>query len=347
MSKRCSTRSENVSKGGGGRPGEGGPGDGSGNGGSVQQMQESSGEQDQEYKGSIWEQISDFFGKVGEGFINNLNDGFLIGADGIPYMDKTSPYWDDLSNAMIGGLMGTPSGGSGINSLKSLVSSLKDGIIVGQELLSLIKKWNVNDIKGLIGVIDGAISGLGKVEKVKGKWTSPLKDSLYKKVGRFKSSWGGAPISANGLTNGKVLIITGSRDYMNKEKIRSVLEGMIKSGSTPSYVVHGGARGADNLVEQVCKDLKIPTKVYAISDAQWTSIGKVAGHERNSQMLWDTVKDVGKDRMTSVSFFDGIVTPGTADMTKKLILAGVDGVTVGVTPTQFTKWTNTWVDTIK
>ena len=50
----------------------------------------------------------------------------------------------------------------------------------------------------------------------------------------------------------------------------------------PSVVIHGGARGADQLAGAWAKERQVSYKTYP---AQWDRYGKSAGFRRNEQML--------------------------------------------------------------
>jgi len=142
---------------------------------------------------------------------------------------------------------------------------------------------------------------------------------------------------------GAVMMVTGSRGFdsdANYAKVLDLLENWVgyhQIGGI-AYVVHGGAKGADSLVERACKQLGIPTKIYAVSSDQWS--GNInAGKERNSSMLWDNY-----NRITSATaFFNGEITPGTGDTVKKLILSGKGGNIVGVSSPKVEKWAGQWV----
>jgi len=287
---------------------------------------------------SIWGKIGSFFTDISEGFIQSLDDMFTLDSRGLPVLK--GEVIDEMSNAILGGLLGTPSGGSGIKALKLLVSELRSGKTI-DDLGILFKKWGAVNKGSLIQRIEGVIDDLTKLDRVKGSWKNPRQDRFYKPRGRFSWELGGAVVSD--MSKGNILIATGSRGYSDYNTIYKSLKSLVDSGQRPRYIVHGGAAGADSLVELAAKSLGIPTKVYSITAGQWQTLGKVAGLERNSQMLWDSVLSVGIKNVKSISFFDGKISPGTADMTEKLILSGVDGVVKGLTPKQYVEWTNTWV----
>lgn len=73
------------------------------------------------------------------------------------------------------------------------------------------------------------------------------------------------------------VLVTGSRDWTNQGMIEDAIV-----ASEATIVVHGGARGADRLAGQVCKDLDLEERIYP---AHWDRYGKPAGTNRNLQML--------------------------------------------------------------
>lgn len=76
------------------------------------------------------------------------------------------------------------------------------------------------------------------------------------------------------------VVTTGSREWTSRSIIRAViLEAHSDMGIT--IVIHGGARGADRLVGEVCLDLSIPVRAWA---ADW-KVGKSAGIQRNIRMI--------------------------------------------------------------
>lgn len=77
-------------------------------------------------------------------------------------------------------------------------------------------------------------------------------------------------------------------------------------------VVHGGARGADQIAGYLCKELDIPVKEYP---ADWKKHGRKAGPIRNQQMLNEEAID------EVWAFWLG--SPGTRDMIDRAFKAGI------------------------
>lgn len=104
------------------------------------------------------------------------------------------------------------------------------------------------------------------------------------------------------------VIVTGSREWTNKHEMRRVLGGL-PLGST---VVHGGARGADSIADEVARELGLEVEVFP---ADWEQYGKRAGHIRNQQMV-----DAGADYCLA---FPLPGSRGTYDMMERAERAGI------------------------
>lgn len=76
------------------------------------------------------------------------------------------------------------------------------------------------------------------------------------------------------------VLVCGDRNWKDKELIRSMIRDKM-----PDLVITGGARGADTLAYECCKeDGFTVTKI----DADWNKHGKAAGPIRNRKMLDQT-----------------------------------------------------------
>lgn len=106
-------------------------------------------------------------------------------------------------------------------------------------------------------------------------------------------------------------IVTGGRSYSNKKVVRAGIQ-----ASQATFILEGGATGADTLARQVCDELGIPhITVWAL----WKRFNKAAGHKRNKLML-DIAMALNED--TPIV---GIVFPGgtgTANMRGLIEQAG-------------------------
>jgi hypothetical protein len=74
-----------------------------------------------------------------------------------------------------------------------------------------------------------------------------------------------------------IVIITGGRDYSNKDKIYATLDHF-----KPTMIIVGCAQGADYITIGYALEKEIPYKVYI---ADWNKYGKGAGPKRNREML--------------------------------------------------------------
>jgi SLOG family YspA-like protein len=81
------------------------------------------------------------------------------------------------------------------------------------------------------------------------------------------------------------ILITGSRNWTDREAIRVAIVGVGRESSVlpqDVVVVHGGARGADLLAADVAQALGCQFEVH---HADWERYGKRAGIVRNSEMV--------------------------------------------------------------
>ncbi len=106
------------------------------------------------------------------------------------------------------------------------------------------------------------------------------------------------------------VLITGSRNYQAPEPIRRELEKLPPG----TVVIHGGARGADELAGTIAAELGL--EVIACP-ADWKKHGKAAGPIRNQQMLVDHKPDF-------VIAFPLGESRGTHDMIRRAKAAGVE-----------------------
>ena len=76
------------------------------------------------------------------------------------------------------------------------------------------------------------------------------------------------------------IVITGSRDWTDREVIESVLWWL-----WPKRVAHGGCRGADEIANDVVMELLLPEVTIITYEADWEEHGRGAGPIRNREML--------------------------------------------------------------
>lgn len=87
----------------------------------------------------------------------------------------------------------------------------------------------------------------------------------------------------------KRILITGSRDWPNEPAIAAaILQSWLDWGKPPLTVIHGGARGADEIAGSVInKQLATAPDLFKVEvhPALWDIHGKAAGHIRNAEMV--------------------------------------------------------------
>lgn len=106
------------------------------------------------------------------------------------------------------------------------------------------------------------------------------------------------------------LLVCGSRDYTDRERVWSVLD-RVNAKRPLGVVIHGAARGADTLAGEWAEEREVEVWRFP---AKWGEEGRAAGHLRNQRML-----DVGQPQGV-VAFPGGA---GTEDMVKRAKAAGV------------------------
>lgn len=111
----------------------------------------------------------------------------------------------------------------------------------------------------------------------------------------------------------KRVIVCGGRDFSDSVLMDSVLSQHV---GHDDILVHGGARGADNMAGEWARAKGIIVHVYP---ADWQQHGRSAGPIRNQQMLTQSRPDL------VVSFPGG---RGTADMVARAHRAGVPVIEV-------------------
>lgn len=112
------------------------------------------------------------------------------------------------------------------------------------------------------------------------------------------------------------VLVCGGRNYVDYIHLRAVLDAL-HAAKPITEVIHGGARGADDLANHWARTRGIARKVFP---AAWGEHGKAAGMIRNRAMLTD-----GKPDMV-VAFPGG---KGTANMMALARKAGLGVMTVG------------------
>lgn len=117
------------------------------------------------------------------------------------------------------------------------------------------------------------------------------------------------------------ILVTGSREWTD----RTAIERELKRFPAGTILVHGGARGADSIADEIGRKLGFVVRPYPVPDEEWTRLGKKAGVLRNSRMLHEEHPD--KD---GIPINGGLAfTPdlersrGTRDMVRKARSVGI------------------------
>lgn len=85
------------------------------------------------------------------------------------------------------------------------------------------------------------------------------------------------------------VVVTGGRDYTNKEVIYTSLNN-IHSQKPITTLIEGAARGVDTICKEWANENNIPVEEYK---ADWKKNGKSAGFIRNKEMLEKSNPDFG------------------------------------------------------
>jgi len=79
------------------------------------------------------------------------------------------------------------------------------------------------------------------------------------------------------------ILITGSRDWTDKDAILAALREHDTRVASNSIVVHGACpTGADQLAEELAQEYRVRTERHP---ADWKGLGRGAGFIRNAQMV--------------------------------------------------------------
>lgn len=116
------------------------------------------------------------------------------------------------------------------------------------------------------------------------------------------------------------ILVCGGRNYRNSQFLGQVLSDLTAeniSQGDPVTIIHGAARGADEMAGAWAMSNRLNMEVYA---ANWNEDGRAAGPIRNARMLAEGKPDL------VVAFSGG---RGTADMIAKARRAGVPVHIVG------------------
>lgn len=80
------------------------------------------------------------------------------------------------------------------------------------------------------------------------------------------------------------VLFTGGRNFADEASVRRAFD-----KAKPTFVITGGADGADRLCKLEAKRRGIPQVIYP---ANWEGEGRAAGHIRNARMLIEGMPDL-------------------------------------------------------
>lgn len=116
-----------------------------------------------------------------------------------------------------------------------------------------------------------------------------------------------------------IAIVCGSREWTDKEAVRSVLTRFKGAPHDLDIVIHGAQRGADTLAGEVATELGL--SVIPV-EAEWQAFGRKAGPMRNDRMLEMLIKAAKayNQPVRCIAFHhDSKLGVGTRDMVRKCL----------------------------
>lgn len=119
------------------------------------------------------------------------------------------------------------------------------------------------------------------------------------------------------------LLVTGGRDFADCDFVFACLDRADRKRPI-LLLIHGGARGADTIADEWARLRGVCRMPFPVTKAEWAELGRKAGVLRNQRMLDATAPD------GAIAFPGGT---GTADMVRRLGLAGVPTWQPAYTPT--------------
>jgi len=88
------------------------------------------------------------------------------------------------------------------------------------------------------------------------------------------------------------ILVSGSRDWKDRPTIALAISSYLRSvgtsigGAYPfPVVIHGAARGADRLADEIALGWGWTPERHPVTPADWDQFGKAAGHRRNRLMV--------------------------------------------------------------
>lgn len=110
------------------------------------------------------------------------------------------------------------------------------------------------------------------------------------------------------------IIVTGSRDWTDRETIDAWLTRMIRPPLT--RIAHGACRGVDTIAAEIAVEMGLEEVAYP---ARWAELGKRAGFERNERMVAAEASRAWR----GIAFTTRKFTPGTKDCVGRMVAHGV------------------------
>lgn len=112
----------------------------------------------------------------------------------------------------------------------------------------------------------------------------------------------------------KRILVTGSREWTAVRKMKDVMDNLSRKYHANVVVVHGGARGADQMAAHYARAYGMQTERHK---ADWHRYGKGAGPIRNQLMV-----DLGADEILAF-LVEGLPCVGTRDCIDRAKKAGI------------------------
>lgn len=123
-----------------------------------------------------------------------------------------------------------------------------------------------------------------------------------------------------------IVIVTGSRNWTNKALFVQYLLEVERRNQAIGLIVHGDAKGADQLAEEFANDNKICSVTF---HAEWFLLGSKAGPARNQRMLEWCLENKGGVPIVCVAY-PASDSKGTRDMIRRCKKEGVKTYVIGV-----------------
>lgn len=122
------------------------------------------------------------------------------------------------------------------------------------------------------------------------------------------------------------VLVTGSRDWRDRHAVWNALHEELRRSPEGIVVVHGAARGADDIADRWAWGMHQSGYKVMVEDhpADWNGLGKRAGIIRNQQMV-----DLGADVCHAFPLRDSI---GTRHCMSRAIAAGIPIINHGYPP---------------